>query len=88
MSDHEDRSGWRPFIDRACASVGVDPAMVNEDMILTLTREVAHSGARPMAPVSAFILGLAAGAQERPDVEALRLKLEEAILQAPTPSNA
>lgn len=85
MTDHEDRSAWRPFIERACAAVGVDPALVDEGMILTLTREVAHSGARPMAPVSAFILGLAAGAEEQPNIDALRLKLEEAILHAPTP---
>lgn len=88
MSESEERRGWQAFIDRACTAVGVDPALVDAEMILTLSRDVAHSGARAMAPVSAFILGLAAGAEERPDIDALRSRLEEAILNAPTPREA
>lgn len=58
----EDRSEWRPFIERACAAVGVDPATVDEDEVLDLTRVIAHDGERPMAPVAAYILGLSVGA--------------------------
>lgn len=79
----EDRSAWRPFIERACASVGVDPAQVDEDAILSMTREVAHAGARPMAPVSAFILGLAVGRGGDPGY--LLRVLEDAATAAPIP---
>jgi len=79
----EDRSEWRPFIDRACAAVGVDPAQVDEDVVLPLTREIAHAGARPMAPVSAYLLGLAVGAGHDP--EAARAALLQAAHIAPQP---
>ena len=83
MRAPEDRSGWRPFIDKACEAVGVDPALVDTDAILTMTREIAHAGARPMAPVSAFIWGLAVG--RGGDPEYLRRVLEDAASAAPVP---
>ena len=73
----EDRSEWRPFIERACEAVGVDAAGVDEDLILELTARIAHEGERPMAPVGAYILGLAVAAGGDP-VE-LRAKIEDAI---------
>ena len=83
MSHDEDKTAWRPFIDRACAAVDVDPAQVDETAILHMTREIAHAGARPMAPVSAYILGLAVGAGG--DVELLRRTVEDAVTAAPLP---
>jgi len=85
MRSPEDRSGWRPFIDKACEAAGVDPTLVDEDAILTMTREIAHAGARPMAPVSAFILGLAVG--RGGDPEYLRRVLEDAASAAPVPAD-
>lgn len=82
----EDESGWVEFVARACASVGVDSARVDIHAVLDLTREVAHSGARPMAPVSAFLWGLAVGANPETDPEYLRRVLEDAVAAAPTPS--
>lgn len=79
----EDRTPWRPFIERVCAAVGVDPDLVDEDAVLDMTREVAHAGARPMAPVSAYVLGLAVGAGGDP--EWLRRVLEDAATAAPVP---
>lgn len=73
----EDRSGWRPFIERACEAVGIDPNSVDENMILDLARVVAHDGERPMAPVAAYILGLAVGAGG--DVEEKRRAVEGGI---------
>lgn len=73
----EDRSGWRPFIERACAAVGVDAASVDENLVLELTARIAHDGERPMAPVGAYILGLAVGAGG--DAASLRGKIEGAI---------
>ena len=88
MREPEDRSQWRPFIDAACRAVGVDPGLVDEDAVLTLTREVAHAGARPMAPVTAFVLGLAVGAAPDTDPDYLRRVIEDAVSAAPLPPEA
>lgn len=77
MSKTEDRSAWRPFIERACEAVGVDPATVDEDMVLELTARIAHDGERPMAPVGAYILGLAVG--KGGDADTLKAGIEGAI---------
>ena len=53
-----------------------------------MARRVSHTGARPMAPVSAFVLGLAIGAHADADPEALRVALEAAIETAPRPAEA
>ena len=76
----EDRSQWRPFIERASEAVGVDPNLVDEDLILELTASIAHDGVRPMAPVGAFILGLAVAGGGDP--EALKADIER-VIQAP-----
>jgi hypothetical protein len=49
------------FLRTACTALGVDPAAVDQDLILELTKDVAHNVARPAAPLSAFVVGLAAG---------------------------
>lgn len=59
MSEHP--ASWQQFVERACAEVGVDASLVDVEAILALAKVVAHEGERPMAPVSAFIAGLAAG---------------------------
>ncbi|SKF62511.1 Uncharacterised protein [Mycobacteroides abscessus subsp. abscessus] len=48
-----------------------------------MTREVAHAGARPMAPVSAYILGVAVGSGGDPDY--LLRVVEDAATAAPVP---
>lgn len=82
----EDRSEWGPFVQRVCDALGLDPARVDIDGILDMTREIAHAGARPMAPVSAFLLGLAVGRQPDADPEFLRRVLEDAATAAPLPT--
>ncbi|WP_436839137.1 NTP transferase domain-containing protein [Nonomuraea angiospora] len=51
----------------ACEELGIDPAAVDRDLILDLTKEVAHGVARPAAPLTAYLLGLAQGAGTAPD---------------------
>ncbi|MGW6494820.1 NTP transferase domain-containing protein [Nonomuraea angiospora] len=51
----------------ACKELGIDPADVDRDLILDLTKEVAHGVARPAAPLTAYLLGLAQGAGTAPD---------------------
>ncbi|WP_220446908.1 NTP transferase domain-containing protein [Nonomuraea deserti] len=51
----------------ACKELGIDPATVDRDLILDLTKEVAHGVARPAAPLTAYLLGLAQGAGTAPE---------------------
>ncbi|HEX4818402.1 MAG TPA: NTP transferase domain-containing protein [Nonomuraea sp.] len=51
----------------ACKELGIDPAAVDRDQILDLTKEVAHGVARPAAPLTAYLLGLAQGSGSAPD---------------------
>jgi len=44
-----------------CRALGLDESSVDRDLILDLTKDVAHNVARPAAPLTAFLVGLAAG---------------------------
>lgn len=46
--------------------LGLDPADVDRDLVLDLARDVAHGVARPAAPLTAFLVGLAAGRSGQP----------------------
>jgi hypothetical protein len=49
------------WVAAAGAGLGLDPAAVDVTELLDLTRAVAHGIARPAAPLTAFLVGLAAG---------------------------
>jgi hypothetical protein len=49
------------WIATACEALGIDPATVDRDAVLDLTRDVAHGVSRPAAPLTAYLVGLAAG---------------------------
>jgi hypothetical protein len=54
-----------------CEELGIDPARLDRDAILGVTKDVAHGVARPAAPLTAYLLGLAQGAGTAPqDAEA------------------
>ncbi|WP_296136876.1 NTP transferase domain-containing protein [uncultured Tessaracoccus sp.] len=57
----EDRAAWDLFIEHACALLDVAPSRVDVDAVLGMTKHVAHAGARPMAAVTAHLMGLAVG---------------------------
>ncbi|MFG1967160.1 DUF6457 domain-containing protein [Nonomuraea sp. NPDC049028] len=57
----------------ACEELGIDPARVDRDLILDLTKEVAHGVARPAAPLTAYLLGLAEGAGTAPEDAVARI---------------
>ena len=82
----QDETGWQEFVDRACAALDIDPVRVDMHGVLDLSREVAHAGARPMAPVSAHLWGLAAGADPEADLDYLRRVVEDAATSAPLPA--
>ena len=82
----DDKESWRAFVEDACARLGVDASRVDEHAILRLSRRVAHEGARPMAPVSTYILGLALGADPDADPVTVMATLQDAIATAPHPN--
>ena len=49
------------WIDDVCAALHLDPAALDRDTILDVARDVAHNVARPAAPLTTFLVGLAAG---------------------------
>ena len=53
------------WTDAVCAELGIT-APVDRDAVLDLTRDVAHGVARPAAPLTAYLLGLAAGGADDP----------------------
>ncbi len=44
-----------------CADLGLDPACADTTIVLDLARDVAHGVARPAAPLTAYLLGVAVG---------------------------
>nr|WP_244302006.1 DUF6457 domain-containing protein [Microbispora fusca] len=50
------------WTERVCRELGIDPTQVDRTLVLDLTRDVAHGVARPAAPLTAYLLGLAQGA--------------------------
>lgn len=74
---------WYDWIEEACAAVGIEPESVDVPGIHDLTRVIAHGFERPMAPVGAYILGVAVGhleEQGRPvDMESLCRAIEMTI---------
>ncbi len=44
-----------------CADLGLDPTDADLRAVLDLTRDVAHSVARPAAPLTAYLVGMAVG---------------------------
>ncbi|MCM3884399.1 DUF6457 domain-containing protein [Frankia sp. R82] len=53
-----DLSAW---VAALCGALGLDPGQVDTTAVLDLARDAAHGIARPAAPVSAFLVGLAVG---------------------------
>lgn len=49
------------WIEAACAELGIDTGDVDRDLILDVARDVAHGVARPAAPLTAYLIGLAVG---------------------------
>lgn len=49
------------WVSRLCAALDVDVASVPIDLLLDVARDSAHGVTRPAAPVTTFVVGLAAG---------------------------
>lgn len=83
----DDLSRW---VARLTAALDVEPAAVDIAAVLALAKETAHGVARPAAPVSAFVVGLAAGrAGGSPaDIERAMTATRELLLTAELGSEA
>ncbi|HEX6871318.1 MAG TPA: DUF6457 domain-containing protein [Micromonosporaceae bacterium] len=44
-----------------CAALGLPPDTTDRDLVLDIARDVAHSVARPAAPLTTFLVGVAIG---------------------------
>jgi Domain of unknown function (DUF6457) len=60
------------WVETVRRELGIEPA-VDRDLILDVTKEVAHNVARPAAPLTAYLLGLAIGAGADPAAVAARI---------------
>ena len=62
-------SAMSEWVAEICRELGLDlvDQEVTVNQVLDLTADVAHGVARPAAPVTAFLVGLAAGRSARPD---------------------
>lgn len=49
------------WINAACGELGLERCEIDRDLVLDLARDVAHGVARPGAPLTAYLLGLAVG---------------------------
>ncbi len=49
------------WLDDVIRTLELDPAGFDRDLLLDLARDVAHGVARPAAPLTAYLAGLAAG---------------------------
>lgn len=58
---------------RALDELGLDPATLDQGLVLDLARDVAHGVARPAAPLSTYLLGVAVGRGADPAEAAARL---------------
>ena len=76
------------WISAACADLGLDAAEVDVRQVLDLARVAAHQVERPAAPVTAYLLGLAAGRGLPPGAAASRLTALAEGWQPPGGSSA
>ncbi len=61
MSEHPDP--LMDWVTQAARALGVDPAAVDVPLLLDVARDAAHGIARPAAPLTTFLVGVAAGRQ-------------------------
>lgn len=70
------------WLASAAEALGLDTAVVPIPLILEVAADVAHGVARPAAPLSTFLLGLALGQASRGDATLEQLSHELSALAA------
>jgi capsid protein len=61
------------WIDEVCRELGLDRKDVDRNLVLDLARDVAHGVARPAAPLTTYLMGLAVGMGAAPADAARRI---------------
>src|SRR4029079_4680961 len=69
-SDAQALSDWVTAVARELGLEESLDSLGTVDLVLDLTSDVAHGGSRPGAPVTAFLVGVAAGRADDPAVAA------------------
>ncbi len=62
------------WTEAVCAEFGIEPSAAATRAVLDVTRDVAHQVARPAAPLTAYLLGVAVGRGEPLEAAAERLR--------------
>jgi hypothetical protein len=71
------------WVASVAAELGIEDAVDHDtivDTVLDLTADVAHNVSRPGAPLTAFLLGIAAGRADNPKVDSRDLAAKVAKL--------
>ncbi|GIG88395.1 DUF6457 domain-containing protein [Plantactinospora endophytica] len=58
---------------QAIEELGLDPAVLDQRLVLDVARDVAHGVTRPAAPLGTFLLGVVVGRGATPPEAAARL---------------
>ncbi len=61
---------------QVCTALRLDPDLVDRTLVLDLARDVAHGVARPAAPLTAYLFGLAVGRGMTPTEAAAAITAE------------
>ena len=61
------------WTEAACAELGIDPAILDTRTVLDVARDAAHQVARPAAPLTTYLMGVAVGLGLEPDEAAQRI---------------
>lgn len=75
------RAEQEVWLQEACAAIGVDYSLLEVSLVLELTKQVAHRFVRPMAPVSAYALGVAVGLSAAAEAPVDQRALVERIVE-------
>nr|NLI50414.1 molybdopterin-guanine dinucleotide biosynthesis protein A [Propionibacterium sp.] len=78
-----DRTAWWEWVEHVAGALDVPPEAVDIDFIHSLTQVVAHEFQRPMAPVSAYILGVAAAQHPERSLKELRSAIVAVVRSDP-----
>ena len=70
-SKHLPPSALEEWLAAAAAELGLEPSEVPIGAVLDIARDVAHGVARPAAPLTTFLVGLALGKTPGADFEDL-----------------
>jgi hypothetical protein len=62
------------WTEAVCTEFGIDPSATATRAVLDVARDVAHQVARPAAPLTAYLLGIAVGRGEPVDAAAERIR--------------